>query len=65
VLALTANPFVVGSVLPVGALLWGLIAEAFGLQAVFFVAAAITIALLPARLVITDRAIAAAEAGVT
>ncbi len=51
--------------LPVGALLGGLIAEAFGLQAVFFVAAAITIALLPARLVITDRAIAAAEAVVT
>lgn len=107
VLALTANPFVVGSVLaigglflgafnpvfvslrmrivpgqllgrvvasfrllgmgtlPVGALLGGIIAEAFGLQAVFIWAAVVTIALLPARLAITDEAIAAAEAAAT
>jgi MFS family permease len=48
--------------LPVGALLGGLVAEAFGLRAVFIAAAAMTIVLLPARLVITDARIAAAEA---
>ncbi len=48
--------------LPVGALLGGLIAEAFGLQAVFIWAALVTIALLPARLLITDERIGAAEA---
>lgn len=51
--------------LPVGALLGGIIAEAFGLRAVFIWAAVVTIALLPARLVITDEAIAAAEAAAT
>ena len=48
--------------LPIGALLGGLVAEVFGLRAVFIAAAALTIVLLPARLVITDSRIAAAEA---
>jgi MFS family permease len=48
--------------LPVGALFGGIIAEAFGLQAVFVSAALLTIVLLPARLIVTDEAIAAAEA---
>jgi MFS family permease len=48
--------------LPVGALLGGLIAEALSLQAVFVWAAVTTIVLLPARLIITDEAIARAEA---
>jgi MFS family permease len=50
--------------LPLGALLGGLLGEAFGLTAVFVSAAILTIVLLPARLVITDARIAAAEAAV-
>ncbi|HEY7590716.1 MAG TPA: MFS transporter [Candidatus Limnocylindrales bacterium] len=48
--------------LPVGAFLGGLVGEAFGLRAVFWAAAVLTLALLPARLLITDRRIADAEA---
>jgi MFS family permease len=48
--------------LPVGAFLGGLVGEGFGLRAVFWAAAVLTLALLPARLLITDRRIADAEA---
>ena len=48
--------------LPLGAALGGLIGEAFGLEAVFAAAAVLTLLMLPARLVITDARIAAAEA---
>jgi len=48
--------------LPVGALLGGIVGEAFGLTAVFWAAAAMSIVLLPVRLLITDERIAAAEA---
>jgi MFS family permease len=48
--------------LPLGALLGGLVGEAFGVIAVFLAAAVVTALLLPARLLITDRRIAEAEA---
>jgi MFS family permease len=48
--------------LPIGALLGGLIGQAFGLTAVFVTAAILTLALLPSRLIVTDATIAAAEA---
>jgi MFS family permease len=48
--------------LPVGALLGGVIGEAYGLRAVFVVATIATLALVPARLLITGDRIAAAEA---
>ena len=48
--------------LPLGALLGGVVGEAFGLTAVFWAAAAATLILLPVRLLITDERIAAAEA---
>lgn len=47
---------------PIGALLGGLIAELVGLQAVFIVAALLTLVLLLARAVITEEALTAAEA---
>jgi MFS family permease len=47
--------------LPVGALLGGIVGEGFGLRAVFWAAAAMSIVLLPVRLLITDQRIAAAE----
>ncbi len=46
---------------PIGAILGGLIAEAFGLQAVFLFAAVVTGMLVVARAIVTDAAIAAAE----
>ena len=46
---------------PIGAVLGGLIAEAFGLRAVFLFAGLITVMLLFARAIISDAAIAAAE----
>jgi MFS family permease len=46
---------------PIGAVLGGLIAEAFGLRAVFLFSGAITVLLLFARAVISDATIAAAE----
>jgi MFS family permease len=46
---------------PIGAVLGGLIAEVLGLRAVFLFAGVITAALLFARAIITDEAIAAAE----
>ena len=48
--------------LPLGALVGGAVGEAFGLPAVFWAASVLTIVLLPARLVVTDRGIADAEA---
>ena len=48
--------------LPLGAVLGGLIGEAFGLEAVFAAAAVLTLLMLPARLLITDGRIADAEA---
>jgi MFS family permease len=48
--------------LPLGAAIGGLIGETLGLEAVFAFAAVLTLLMLPARLVITDRRIAAAEA---
>jgi predicted MFS family arabinose efflux permease len=48
--------------LPLGAALGGLIGEVAGLEAVFAAAAVLTLLMLPARLLITDRRIAAAEA---
>jgi MFS family permease len=48
--------------LPLGALLGGLVGEAFGLTAVFWAAAVMAIVLLPVRLLITDSRIAEAEA---
>jgi MFS family permease len=47
---------------PLGAILGGVIGEAFGLRAVFVVAALTTILVLLGRFVVTDDAIAAAEA---
>jgi MFS family permease len=47
---------------PIGALLGGLIGEWLGLQAVFLLAGVATLALVVARRVVTDEAIAAAEA---
>jgi MFS family permease len=47
--------------LPLGAALGGIIGEAMGVRAVFAGAAAATLALLPTRLLITDRRIAEAE----
>jgi MFS family permease len=48
--------------LPIGALLGGLVAQSFGLTAVFIGAAAIHIALLPSRLILTDGFMAQVEA---
>jgi len=48
--------------LPLGAALGGLIGEVWGLEAVFVAAAVLTVLMLPARLLITDRRIATAEA---
>ncbi len=48
--------------LPLGALLGGLIAQSFGLVAVFMAAAVIHVALLPSRLILTDRFMAQVEA---
>lgn len=48
--------------LPLGALMGGVLAQAFGLPAVFWFAALATLALLPARLLVTDARLAAAEA---
>jgi MFS family permease len=48
--------------LPLGAVLGGLVGEAFGLRAVFWAAAVMSLLLLPARLLITDERIAKAEA---
>jgi MFS family permease len=48
---------------PIGALLGGLVAETFGLRAVFLLASALSATLVVARVVVTDRAIAAAEEG--
>jgi MFS family permease len=48
--------------LPLGAALGGAIGEWFGLEAVFAAAAVLTLLMLPARLLITDTRIAAAEA---
>jgi hypothetical protein len=47
---------------PVGAIVGGLIGEAFGLRAVFIVAGIVTLLVLLGRFVVTDDAIAAAEA---
>jgi len=47
---------------PLGALLGGLIGQAIGLQAVFLLAGAVTALLLVARTIVTDTAIARAEA---
>jgi MFS family permease len=46
---------------PIGALLGGVLAELFGLRAVFLVGGILTITLLAARTVITEEALAAAE----
>ena len=48
--------------LPLGAAIGGGIGEVFGLEAVFAAAAVLTLVMLPARLLITDARIAAAEA---
>lgn len=48
--------------IPIGATLGGFVADAFGLRAVFVCGGAIAIALLAARLVVTDEAIDQAEA---
>jgi MFS family permease len=48
--------------LPLGAIIGGVVGEAFGLTAVFWAAAVMTIVLLPARLLVTDERIAVAEA---
>ena len=48
--------------LPLGAAIGGGIGEVFGLEAVFAVAAVLTLLMLPGRLLITDDRIAAAEA---
>jgi MFS family permease len=48
--------------LPLGALLGGLIAQSFGLVAVFIAAALIHIALLPSRLILTNEFMAQVEA---
>jgi MFS family permease len=48
--------------LPVGALLGGLVAQWLGLQAVFLGATALIVAMLPVRLVLTERTLLAAEA---
>jgi hypothetical protein len=47
--------------LPLGAIVGGVVGEAFGLTAVFWAAAVMTIVLLPARLLVTDARIAEAE----
>ena len=47
---------------PIGALLGGLIAQVAGLQVVFLIAGAMIALLLVARTIVTDEAIAAAEA---
>jgi MFS family permease len=46
---------------PIGAVLGGLIGEAFGLRAVFLLGGLVTAGLLVARAIVTDAAIAAAE----
>jgi MFS family permease len=51
--------------LPLGALLGGLVAQTFGLVAVFVGAAAIHLLLLPSRLVLTDAFMASVEANAT
>jgi MFS family permease len=48
--------------LPLGAIVGGVVGEAFGLTAVFWAAAVMTIVLLPARLLVSDERIAQAEA---
>ena len=48
--------------LPLGAALGGIVGEAFGLRAVFVAATVATLLLVPARLLVTDRRIAEAEA---
>jgi MFS family permease len=48
--------------IPIGALLGGLVGQAFGLPAVFIGAALVHVALLPSRLVLTDRFMEAVEA---
>jgi MFS family permease len=47
--------------MPIGALLGGVIAQAFGLEAVFILGALMTLALLGFRPVLTERSLAAAE----
>ena len=47
--------------MPIGAALGGIVAQAFGLAAVFWIFGGLQIALLLGRLVVTDEAIAAAE----
>ena len=47
---------------PIGALLGGLIGELLGLEAVFLLAGAATLALVAARRIVTDTTIAEAEA---
>ncbi|HEY7522926.1 MAG TPA: hypothetical protein VH720_04605, partial [Candidatus Limnocylindrales bacterium] len=49
---------------PLGAIVGGAIGEAFGIRAVFVVAGVLTLLVLVGRLVVTDAAIAAAEAEV-
>jgi len=48
--------------LPLGAALGGIVGEAFGLRAVFIAGTIATLLLVPARLLVTDRRIADAEA---
>jgi MFS family permease len=48
--------------LPIGALLGGIIGQTFGLTAVFIAAAAIHVALLPSRLILTNEFMAQVEA---
>jgi MFS family permease len=48
--------------LPLGALLGGIVAQSFGVTAVFIVAAVIHICLLPSRLILTDTFMAQVEA---
>jgi MFS family permease len=50
---------------PIGALLGGLVAQAFGLRAVFLLAAALSATLVAARVVVTDQAIDAADQAAT
>jgi predicted MFS family arabinose efflux permease len=58
----SAYRFLGWGAIPLGALAGGLLANAFGLRAPFFVAGAITlIALVPATIVLTPAALAAAE----
>ena len=47
--------------LPLGALLGGLVGQAFGLQAVFIFAAAVHVLLLPSRLILNDKFMAEVE----